>query len=121
MRKIKDITKGRRYFRIGELVFNCNYVESDNFDWGKILLIDGKDEDGLVTEDSIVTLAMEHNDFKGENQCYGDNIYKLCKSISKLTGERVCFEHKDFSTDGGVKYPFYIPSCDENYFRIELV
>jgi len=117
---MKDIRKSRRFFHIGELVFNCCTRERDNFDWGRILLINGKDEDGLVDEDSIVTLAMEHNDFKGENECYGDEIYKMCKSMTKLTGERVCFEHKDFRASGGARYPYYIPSCDENYFSVEL-
>lgn len=113
---IKNITKSRRYFRIGEIVFNCNSCELDNFDFGKILLINGKEEDGLVDEDTIVTLAMKHNDYEGENECYGDNIYKLCKKWTKLTGEPVCFEHIEMED----AYPFYIPRADENYFRIEL-
>lgn len=118
MKKVKDITKSRRYFRIGELVFNVNYArgEEDNFDFGKILLINGKEEDGLVGEDDIVTLAMKHNDYAGENEVYGNNCYKLCKKWTKLTGEPVCFEHIEMEN----KYPFFIPRADENYFRIEL-
>lgn len=105
----------RRHFKIGELVFNCDYREEDNFDFGRILLIDGKAEDAEITEDSIVTLAMKHNDFMGENECYGDEIYKICKSLTKKIGEVICFEyHKD------IDYPYYIPSADENYYRTEL-
>ena len=113
---IKNITKSRRYFRIGEIVFNCTSCEEDNFDFGKILLINGKEEDGLVDEDTIVTLAMKHNDYAGENEVYGNNCYKLCKKWTKLTGEPVCFEHIKMED----MYPFYIPRADENYFRIEL-
>lgn len=113
---MKDITKSRRYFHIGEIVFNCNNCELDNMDFGRILLINGKEEDALVDEDSIVTLAMKHNDYEGENECYGDNIYKLCKKWTYETGEPVCFEHIDMED----KYPFYVPRADENYFRIEL-
>lgn len=121
-KKVKDITKSKRYFRIGELVYNCNYArgEEDNFDWGKILLINGKEKDGLVDEDTIVTLAMEHNNFKGENECYGENIYKICKRQTKMVGERVCFEHKCLYDDKDHKYPYYIPGNDENYSKFEL-
>lgn len=112
---MKNIKRSRRYFRIGERVFNCDPNEMDNKDFGIILLINGKEEDGLVGEDDIVTLAMEHNDYKGENECHGDYIYKICKSLSKKCDVEICFEHiKE------IDYPYYVPAYDENYYRIEL-
>lgn len=111
----KNNSRSRRFFRIGERVFNCDYHEEDNFDFGKILLINGKAEDALVGEDDIVTLAMEHNDFTGENECYGDNIYKICRSRTERNGVEVCFEHHK-----EIDYPYFVPANDENYYGIEL-
>ena len=106
-----------RFFRIGERVFNCNYRERDLFGFGKIVLIDGKAEDGIVNEDTIVTLDMSENG-NGENQETGKRIYKIAPRISKKVGEIVCYEHNIFEC--GHNYPFYVPANDENYYRFEL-
>lgn len=109
------IKKQHRHFKIGERVFNCNYNESDLFGYGKILLINGKDEDGIIDEDTIVTLDMSENG-NGETEEHGDRIYKIAPRISKQIGETVCYKHC-FTTGN---YPFYMPSNDENYYRFEL-
>ena len=106
-----------RFFRIGERVFNCNYREPDLLGFGKIVLIDGKAEDGIVNEDTIVTLDMSENG-NGENQETGDRIYKIAPRISKKVGEIVCYEHN--VSERGHNYPFYVPANDENYYRFEL-
>ena len=109
-----------RHFSIGEIVFNCDTFEEDNFDYGVITLINGKAEDADVEEDAIITLSMAHNDFEGDNECCADQLYKLCKEQTYLCGEPICYEHKDFEFEGGENYPYYIPNNDENYFEIEL-
>lgn len=110
----KNIKRNKRFFRIGERVFNCNYNESDLFGFGRVVLINGKAEDGIVDDDTIVTLDMSENG-NGENEETGDRIYKIAPRLSKKIGETICYEHnKD------VDYPFYMPSNDENYYRVEL-
>ena len=104
-----------RYFRIGERVFNCDYNDSDLMGFGRIVLINGKAEDGVINEDTIVTLDMSENG-NGETEEEGSNIYKIAPRISKKVRETVCYEHNETEDN----YPFYIPANDENYFRFEL-
>lgn len=113
----KKMKMKHRHFKIGERVFNCNYREPDLFGFGKILLINGKDEDGIIDEDTIVTLDMSENG-NGETEEHGDSIYKIAPRISKQVGEEVCYEHNVF--ERGHNYPFYLPRNDENYYRFEL-
>ena len=109
--------KSKRFFRIGERVFNCDYNDTDLMGFGKIVLINGKAEDGIIDEDTIVTLDMSENG-NGETESEGRIIYKIAPRISKKIGEVVCYEHNQF--ERGYNYPFYMPSNDENYFRFEL-
>ena len=111
------IKMAHRHFKIGERVFNCDYHNRDLFGYGRILLINGKDEDGIVDEDTIVTLDMSENG-NGETEEYGENIYKIAPRISKQIGETVCYEHNKF--ENGHNYEFYMPANDENYYRFEL-
>ena len=113
----KKMKMKHRHFKIGERVFNCDYNHFDLNGFGKIVLIDGKAEDGIVDEDTIVTLDMSENG-NGENQTMGDMVYKIAPRISKKVGEDVCYEHNVF--ERGHNYPFYIPRNDENYYRFEL-
>jgi len=106
-----------RHFKIGERVFNCDYNDSDLMGFGKIVLIDGKAEDGIIGEDTIVTLDMSENG-NGETEEEGSNIYKIAPRISKKCGETICYEHNIF--ERGHNYPFYVPSNDENYYKFEL-
>jgi hypothetical protein len=106
-----------RHFKIGERVFNCNYKESDLCGFCKILLIDGKAEDGIITENTIVTLDMSENG-NGEIEELGERIYKIAPRISKKVGTEVCYEHNVF--ERGHNYQFYVPSRDENYYDFEL-
>lgn len=109
--------KSKRFFRIGERVFNCDYNDADLMGFGKIVLINGKAEDGIIDENTIVTLDMSENG-NGENRTRGDMVYKIAPRISKKVGEVVCYEHNQF--ERGHNYPFYIPANDENYYRFEL-
>ena len=113
----KKMKMQHRHFRIGERVFNCDYNDTDLFGFGKIVLINGKAEDGIVDEDTIVTLDMSENG-NGETEEEGSNIYKIAPRISKKFGEEICYEHNIF--ERGHAYPFYVPRCDENYYRSEL-
>lgn len=108
-------SKRLRFFRIGERVYNCDYYNTDLMGFGKIVLIDGKDEDGMVLEDTIVTLDMSENG-NGETQECGSHIYKIAPRISKQVGEIVCYEHNQTQDN----YPYFIPANDENYFKFEI-
>lgn len=106
-----------RFFRIGERVFNCDYNSPDLMGFGRISLINGKAEDGVIGYDDIVTLDMSENG-NGETQEEGHRIYKIAPRISKKCGETICYEHNKF--ERGHNYPFYVPANDENYYRFEL-
>lgn len=107
--------KSKRFFRIGERVFNCDYNDTDLMGFGKIVLINGKAQGKEIFDDDIVTLDMSENG-NGETESEGSIIYKIAPRISKKIGEVVCYEHH--TTIGN--YPFYMPSNDENYYRVEL-
>lgn len=107
--------RNRRFFKIGERVFNYAANEPDNYDYGKILLINGKNEDGIIDDETIVTLAMEHNDYTGENEVYGDCVYKICKAWSDKFKETICYNHKKKG------FNYFVPAVDYEYTRKELV
>jgi hypothetical protein len=65
-----------KFFRIGERVFYNQPEDSNDSDlrgFATILLIDNKEEDGVIDEDSIVLLQNENSEFEG----YGDYIEKM--------------------------------------------
>lgn len=65
-----------KFFRIGEKVFYNQPENSNDSDLrgiATILLIDNKDEDGVIDEDTIVLLENENGEFEG----YGDLIEKM--------------------------------------------
>lgn len=102
----------KRFFRIGERVFNCDYNNSENHGFGTISQINGSPENKRVFDGDVVRLVM------GDRvvETNGENVYKIAPRISKNIGEVVCYEHH--TTIGN--YPFYMPSNDENYYRCEL-
>ena len=102
----------KRFFRIGERVFNCDYNNLNNFGFGTISQINGNPENKRVFDGDVVRLVM------GDRvvETNGENVYKIAPRISKKIGEVVCYEHH--TTIGN--YPFYMPSNDENYYRCEL-
>ena len=104
--------KTNRFFRIGERVFNCDYNNSKNHGFGVIVQINGKSKNGNILFGDDVSLMI------GDRVIItsGENVYKIAPRISKKVGEIVCYEHR--TTMGN--YPFYMPSNDENYYRIEL-
>ena len=104
--------KQHRFFKIGERVFNCDYNDTDLMGFGVISKINGKPENQVVGEEDIVRIVI--NDRVVETK--GSNVYKIAPRISKKIGEVVCYEHH--TTIGN--YPFYMPSNDENYYRVEL-
>lgn len=113
----KKMKMKHRHFKIGERVFVCNYNEPDLMGYGRIALINGEDEDGIIDEDTIVTLDMSENG-NGETEECGNRIYKIAPRLSKKCGVTICYEHNIFKR--GRNYPFYAPDSDENYFRFEL-
>ena len=109
MEKPKDL----RFFKIGDIVFydELSINDGDLRGIATIELIDGQEQDGELTEDSIVTLRKDDNSvFEG----YGDRVYKIAEDISEKIGELVCWEHEV------EEYEFFLPDNDENYYACEL-
>lgn len=107
-------SKRNRYFRIGERVYNCDYIETKYMGFATIVDIDGVAENGYIMEENIPTIRMEET---GEVITgIGCNIYKIAPRISKKCGETVCYEHNETQDN----YPYFIPANDENYFKFEL-
>lgn len=109
MEKPKDL----RFFKIGDIVFydELSINDGDLRGIATIELIDGQEQDGELTEDSIVTLRKDDNSvFEG----YGDRVYKIADDISEKIGELVCWEHEV------EEYEFFLPNNDENYYAFEL-
>ena len=104
----------KRFFRIGERVYNCNYKDYKNMAFGVISQINGKPENGVILANDKVRLVIGDEII----DTIGDMIYKIAPRISKKVGEIVCYEHHTF--ERGHNYPFYMPSNDENYYRFEL-
>ena len=104
----------KRFFRIGERVYNCNYKDYKNMAFGVISQINGKPENGVILANDKVRLVIGDKII----DTIGDMIYKIAPRISKKVGEIVCYEHHTF--ERGHNYPFYMPSNDENYYRFEL-
>lgn len=111
MEKPKDL----RFFKIGDRVFYDEPFLRNDEDlrgYATILLINNKDEDATIDDDTIVLLKGENGvtEFEG----YGDRVYKIAEDISEKVGETVCWEHNIED------YPFFIPANDENYYAFEL-
>lgn len=102
-----------RTLKIGQRVYNCDPNNFDLCDYGIVLLINGKDVDSKIDEDSVVLLKMEESG--SENETWGDCVYVIDETISRMIGEVVCYEHLDNG------YDYYMPSDDCNYMLGELI
>ena len=109
-----DIKMTHRKFRIGERVFVCDYENTKNLGFGKLLAVNYTPKKNTIFSGSVATIVLEES---GEKiNIMGDKVYKIAPQISKRVGEVVCYEHH--TTIGN--YPFYLPNNDENYYRVEL-
>lgn len=102
----------KRTFRIGERVFNCQYLSAEH-GFATVVSINGKTERACVRNQDMVILCSEETGKIFETT--GEHVYKIAPRISKKLGITVCWEHSV------TEYEFYIPSTDENYYRFELL
>lgn len=110
---VSDIKMAHRNFRIGERVFVCDYENQNNFGFGKLVAVNYTPKKNVIYSASVATIVLENGK---KINIMGDKVYKIAPRISKKIGEVVCYEHH--TTIGN--YPFYMPSNDENYYRVEL-
>ena len=102
---------------IGEMV-----ADYENEKWGYIVLINGKEEDCLISDanrDAIVTLwdrpSIEEK--TSEWETLAEDCYQVAED-KFFRGELVCKEHlRDEMT---YKYPYWCPAEDENLYGCEL-
>lgn len=103
----------KRFLKIGQRVFNCDYADTDMMGYGTVMFIAGREEDSSIYDDTIIILKMENG--VSENEVFGSQVYIIDEVLSDLIGETVCYEHSV------VGYAYYMPSSDENYTMGELL
>ena len=102
---------------IGEMV-----ADYHNGKWGYIKLINGKEEDCLISDgnrDAIVTLwdrpTIEEK--TSEWETLAEDCYQIAEDKFR-NGELVCKEH--LSDEMAYKYPYFCPAENQNLYEFEL-
>ena len=109
--KIPKIRMKHRKFHYGERVFVCDYENTDNFGFGKLISVDYTPKKNVIYGGSVAKVVLEENG--QEVDVMGHKVYKIAPRISKQWGEVVCHEHVIF--ERGHNYKYYLPNNDENY------